>query len=71
MSQYAGKRSRWFPRSVKPSERGVYECGVKVTSSQRRPMLWDLEFDGTGFLVPFPMIVCQWRGLARPPRSSK
>jgi hypothetical protein len=24
--------------------------------------LWDLEWDSKGFLVPFPMVVYQWRG---------
>jgi hypothetical protein len=29
------------------------------------PALWRLEWDGTGFLVPFPMMVQCWRGMTK------
>jgi hypothetical protein len=35
----------------------------------RSLVLWELEWDGKGFLVPMPMVVHQWRGLAKPPRA--
>lgn len=60
------KRTRWFPRNTPPVRPGVYECGVRWTSAMRHPVLWHLEWDGKGFLVPVPMVVHQWRGLARP-----
>lgn len=63
-------RSRWFPRHVLPVHPGVYECGVVITSSQRHLFLWALPWDGVGFLVPCPMVVKQWRGLARRPTTA-
>ena len=58
-------RTQWFPRDVDPTRPGVYECGVWITSAQPRPMLWKLEWDGVGFLVPCPMVVQQWRGMTK------
>lgn len=58
-------RTRWFPRSEAPVRHGRYECTVRVSSSVP-PLMWGLlEWDGTGFLVPMPMVVLQWRGLTR------
>jgi hypothetical protein len=57
-------RARWRPRNVNPKKPGMYECGVRITSSQPKLFLWELEWDGVGFLVPFPMVVHQWRPLA-------
>jgi hypothetical protein len=31
--------------------------------------MWVLEWDGKGFKVPMPMMVKQWRGLAKRPRA--
>lgn len=56
----AGK-TRWFPRDVSPVRNGQYECIVQISRSVP-PLRWPLEWDGTGFLVPFPMIVHRWRG---------
>jgi hypothetical protein len=28
-------------------------------------MLWEFEWDGTGFIVPCPMGVTHWRGLTK------
>lgn len=70
MSSHQGRRSRWFRRNDPPTIPGTYECGVKLTSSARRLILWDLEWDGRGFVVPCPMEVHQWRGLAHRPRRA-
>jgi hypothetical protein len=58
-------RTKWFPRHVRPVRPGFYECAVRLTSMQRSLMLWQLEWDGKGFLVPVPMVVHQWRGLTK------
>lgn len=58
-------KTRWFPRAVAPVRSGYYECGVLISSSQRCLILWTLEWDGKGFLVPFPMAVRKWRGATK------
>ena len=57
-------RARWRSRNTNPKKPGMYQCGVRITSSQRKLFLWELEWDGVGFLVPFPMMVHQWRPMA-------
>lgn len=57
-------RTRWFPRHVQPVRNGVYECHVHFTSIGPL-MRYELEWDGTGFKVPFPMVVKRWRGLTK------
>ena len=57
-------RTRWFPRHVHPVRSGFYECAVKISSAVP-PLLWMLEWDGKGFLVPIPMVVLKWRGLTK------
>lgn len=52
----------WFPITTKPVNPGVYECIAWFTSSAPSS-IWDLEWDGKGFLVPIPMVVDYWRGL--------
>lgn len=57
-------RTPWFDRSVNPVNLGVYECAVSI--SRGVPLtIWKLEWDGVGFVVPFPMVVVEWRGLTR------
>lgn len=58
-------RTKWLPRHVHPVRPGFYECGVLICSAQRTLMLTRLEWDGVGFLVPFPMVVRQWRGMTK------
>lgn len=60
----AMRKTRWFPHSVKPVRVGTYECAVRITSSAPL-ILWMLEWDGSGFLVPCPMVVHHWRGLTK------
>lgn len=69
MAKEAGARTPWFKRTTPPVRPGVYECGVRFTSAIPSLVLWDLPWDGRGFLVPFPMVVHQWRGLRKRPRS--
>lgn len=57
-------RTRWTPRSVHPIRNGTYECIVQISRAVP-PMIWMLEWDGKGFLVPVPMIVHRWRGLTK------
>lgn len=57
-------RTRWYPRHVHPVRSGFYECAVKISSAVP-PLLWMLEWDGKGFLVPVPMVVDRWRGLTK------
>lgn len=64
------KRTPWFPRDTPPTRPGFYGCGVRWTSAMPTLTLWKLEWDGKGFLVPMPMVVRQWRGLARQPRRA-
>jgi hypothetical protein len=56
--------TRWFllRRDGYPVRPGMYKCGVRISCSLP-VMAWDLEYDGFGFLVPFPMVVHQWRGM--------
>lgn len=63
------KRTPWFPRNTPPTRPGLYECGVRWTSAMPTLALWALEWDGVGFKVPIPMVVHQWRGLAKRPRA--
>lgn len=56
--------TRWFPRHVQPARLGTYECVVRI-SSRVPAFLWRLEWDGTGFIVPIPMMVDRWRGLTK------
>ena len=59
-------RSKWFKtKDTYPVRPGVYECGVRFTSALPRLMLMKLEYDGRGFLVPFPMVVPIWRGMTK------
>jgi len=60
------RRTPWFPRDVKPVHHGTYECAVRISSSVPA-LLWQLDWDGVGFLVPFPMVVLHWRGLVKRP----
>lgn len=57
-------KTNWFPRHIQPVRNGKYECSVRISSSVPL-MLWDLEWDGKGFLVPVPMVVHSWRGLKK------
>lgn len=57
-------RTKWFPRSAHPVRNGAYECMVQISRSVPL-LLWELEWDGKGFLVPCPMVVKSWRGLTR------
>jgi hypothetical protein len=63
------KRTPWFPRNTPPVRHGFYECGVRWTSAMPTLCMWVLEWDGKGFKVPMPMMVKQWRGLAKRPRA--
>lgn len=65
------KRTPWFPRTTPPMRPGRYECGVRFTSAIPNLVLWQLEWDGKGFLVPMPMVVHQWRGLAEQPKTQR
>ena len=58
-------KTPWFPRSAPPVRNGRYECAVRLSSLQRGLIILPnlIKWDGTGFLVPFPMVVVQWRGL--------
>ena len=56
--------THWFPRRVHPARLGTYECVVRISSSVPA-FLWRLEWDGTGFIVPIPMMVDRWRGLTK------
>lgn len=62
------RRTRWFKHDELPTRHGTYECLVMITSSA--PLFhWDLPWDGVGFIVPTPMVVKFWRGLAKRPRQ--
>jgi hypothetical protein len=50
-------RTRWFPRDCFPVRNGEYECAVRLPGLPNRLVLWNLRWDGRGFLVPFPMVV--------------
>jgi hypothetical protein len=63
------KMTPWYPRHTQPVRNGHYECAVLVTSSAPQ-ILFDLEWDGIGFLVSCPMVVTHWRGLAADPGGS-
>jgi hypothetical protein len=52
-------KTKWFPRKINPVRNGTYECVVLIA---RCLFNWKLEWDGHGFLVPFPMVVKHWRG---------
>jgi hypothetical protein len=56
--------TKWYPRSIDPIRCGEYECAIKFTRTMPL-MSWRLMWDGDGFLVPFPMVVYQWRGVTR------
>jgi hypothetical protein len=58
-------KTRWFKRHEHPVRNGLYECAVRISNMQSVLFLWNLEWDGKGFLVPCPMVVVQWRGLKR------
>jgi hypothetical protein len=59
-------RTKWFKtRDTYPVRPGWYECGVLLTSMQKRLIVWELKFDGVGFLCPFPMRVPVWRGMTK------
>ena len=36
-----------------------------ITSAQKNLFLWELHYDGVGFLVPIPMRVIFWRGMTK------
>lgn len=57
-------KTKWYPRNVLPIRNGIYECAAIFTSSAP-PFLFDLEWDGIGFLVPVPMRVVRWRGMTK------
>lgn len=57
-------RTHWFPRSVPPVRNGWYECSVQISRSVPN-LLWRLQWDGKGFIVPCPMVVNLWRGMTR------
>lgn len=67
---HKGRRSRWYRRHQPPTRPGAYECLAKITSSAPA-FLFDLEWDGKGFIVPIPMVVQWWRGLKHRPRGEK
>lgn len=50
----------WYPRHIEPVRNGAYECIVRTMGGMVGN--WTLEWDGKGFLVPFPMVVYRWRG---------
>lgn len=56
-------KTRWFPRHVPPVRNGVYQCHVRIAGGLVGQ--WDLEWDGKGFRVPFPMVVYRWRGMTK------
>ncbi len=56
-------RTRWYPRHVHPVRNGTYECIARI--APRVNVRWQLEWDGKGFLVPFPMAVHWWRGMTK------
>lgn len=62
-------RTGWFPRCLKPVRPGFYDCAVRVAGGFCT--IWRLEWDGVGFLVPFPMVVRKWRGLTRRSHSAQ
>ena len=53
-------KTRWFPRHVTPVRNGFYECRVRIMGGFLGT--WLLQWDGKGFLTPFPMNVFYWRG---------
>jgi hypothetical protein len=54
-------RTKWFKRYEPPVRNGEYECLVMVTSLA--PLfIWNLQWDGIGFITPMPMVVKFWRG---------
>ena len=63
------KRTPWFPRNTPPVRLGLYECSVRVAGLPNGTLLWDLQWDGKGFIAPVPMVVKHWRGLAKQPRA--
>ena len=69
MATHKGRRTPWFSRDQWPVNHGFYECHAKITSSAP-PFKFDLEWDGVGFLVPFPMVIVRWRGLKHRPRGA-
>ena len=56
-------KTKWFPRHIPPVRNGVYECRVRIMGGLC--VLWNLNWDGVGFIVPLPMNVRQWRGLTK------
>jgi len=58
--------TQWHERKTPPTRKGFYECAVRVCGIQRNLIIWGLlEWDGVGFIVPMPMVVHKWRGLAK------
>lgn len=57
--------TRWHLRETPPVRPGEYECFVRICPGGY--VIWPekLYWDGAGFLVPFPMVVKQWRGLTK------
>mgnify|MGYP003454248354 CR=1 FL=1 len=53
-------KTPWFSRHVHPVRNGTYECHVRIMGGVTS--ILRLEWDGKGFLVPFPMMVYRWRG---------
>lgn len=58
-------RAKWRKRNEHPKKPGMYECAVQWTSAMPKLATWNLEWDGHGFLVPFPMVVHWWRPLPK------
>jgi hypothetical protein len=56
-------RTRWYGPGLRPVRVGFYECHVRIMGGARG--CWMLEWDGIGFLVPFPMVVLHWRGMTK------
>jgi hypothetical protein len=56
-------RTKWYPRHIFPVRNGEYQCVVRIMGGFHTE--WNLEWDGKGFLVPFPMVVYKWRGLTK------
>jgi hypothetical protein len=53
-------KTRWYPRHIHPVRDGTYECLVRIMGGLHTH--WMLEWDGSGFRVPAPMVVKKWRG---------
>ncbi len=57
--------TEWFSRDEPPVRPGFYECHVRYAGMPGQRFWEMLEWDGQGFLVPFPLVVLQWRGVTK------